>query len=157
MLHWQKFTIYLILFITFGCSDDDTENSPSFSNELNATSFTVKVPDGWKLIIDQGIDTYVGRIVNGKDTIYFDQGYLSFGGLDRVEENDQTLSFEHTKINGVPSIIVKERTPEETGRNIRISAYIDKGNKSNLNRLYCFDPSDEASILNIMKSHMFLE
>jgi len=145
----------LSLSLLFSCtklSDDPLE----LTEEINATSFKVDVPLGWSLHIDQGIDTYIGRITNETDTIFFDYGYLSFGGLERVDKNDNTITFNRTLINGIPSIIVKENTPDENSRSIRLSAYIDSGDRTNLNRLYCFDPSDEATILAILKSHVFL-
>jgi len=145
----------LALSIFFSCTKSSNDALP-LTGEINATSFKVNVPDGWSLFIDQGIDTYIGRIANESDTIFFDYGYLSFGGLELVDSNDNTISFNRTQINGIPSIIVKENTPDENNRSVRLSAYIDSGDRTNLNRLYCFDPSDEATILAIMKSHVFL-
>jgi len=151
--HSRLLVIFLSIFIS--CSDS-SDDALELTQEINATSFKVNVPEGWTLVIDQGIDTYIGRIVNERDTIFFDYGYLSFGGLELVESNDNTISFDRTLINGIPSIIVKENTPDENSRSLRLSAYIDSGDRNNLNRLYSFDPIDEATILAIMKSHVFI-
>ena len=151
--HYFLFRL-LVCFVLIGCSKN-TDDSSYLNNELDATSFTLKVPEGWELIIDQGIDTYIGRIMNENDTIYFDYGYLSFGGLDRVDEDENTLSFERLTINGASSIIVKEERPEEINSTIRLSVYIDSGDGENLNRLYVFDPSDEGLMRSIFKSHKF--
>jgi len=145
----------ILLSVLYSCTKSADDSLP-LTEEINATSFKVNVPSGWSLFIDQGIDTYIGRIANERDTIYFDYGYLSFGGLEFVDSNDNTLSFNRTLINGIPSIIVKENTPDENNRSVRLSTYIDSGDRTNLNRLYCFDASDEATILAIMKSHVFL-
>ena len=145
---------FTTLFISLSCSNSTTENF-RLTEELDADQFTLDVPEGWPLIVDQGIDTYVGRIVSLKDTIYFDYGYLSFGGLEHVEANENTISIESLQINGNSSKLVKERRPEDIGNEIRLSMYIDSGDEENLNRLYSYDPQNEALILSIMKSHKF--
>ncbi|MDT0620179.1 hypothetical protein [Croceitalea vernalis] len=153
--HSLQIIYSLSLSLLFSCTPSSND-ALELTEEINAVSFKLDVPAGWSLQIDQGIDTYIGRIANESDTIFFDYGFLSFGGLDLVDENDNTISFERTLINGIPSIIVKENTPYENSRSIRLSAYIDSGDRTSLNRLYCFDPSDEATIRAIMKSHVFL-
>lgn len=141
--------------VPIACSNN-TDNAEALTEEIDAGSFTVQVPEEWQLVVDQGIDTYIGRIFNENDTIYFDYGYLSFGGLERVEQDSETISFEPLFINGESAIIVKERRPEDTYNEIRLSAYIDSGDGENLNRLYSYDAKDEALILKIMKSHRFV-
>ncbi|NHF58726.1 hypothetical protein FK220_005205 [Flavobacteriaceae bacterium TP-CH-4] len=140
-----------------GCSNSTSEvDNPLFPQELVISSFSVQAPSGWEWEQDQGIDTFIGRIFNNEDTIYFDMGYLSFGGLELVEKSARNISFQPTAINGVPAIIEKEYTPEgESNGEIRLSVYLDAGDRQRLNRLYIFDPKDEQTVLAIFRSHKF--
>ncbi|MEK6478474.1 hypothetical protein WJR50_13105 [Catalinimonas sp. 4WD22] len=153
----KKFFLHSILtvmlFVLLGCSSED--ESYELSNRVNASTFTLNTPEGWTLIEDQGIDTYIGRIAGPEDTIYFDQGYLSFGSLQNVIKNEQTIFFQRLKINDVPSIIHKERRQGDLDGEIRLSVYLDAGDGQRLNSLYVFDPKDEALIIKIFKTHQF--
>jgi len=145
---------YLILFIV-SC-DNPSDSSTALTKELDIASFTVRTPDDWDWQQDQGHDTFIGRISNGTETIFFDMGYLSFGGLEYVDKDERTISFQNVKIDGIPSIIVKERTSDkEISRDIRLSVYIDVGDGQLLNRLYVYDPQDEVLIKRIFRSHKF--
>ncbi len=146
----------LVLFILCGCSKSTSAISTSLTQELAVATFSVQTPPEWEWEQDQGIDTFIGRIFNNDHTIYFDQGYLSFGSLDLVEKGDRTISFERLTIHGVPAIIEKVRTPdEETSGDVRLSVYLDAGDGERLNRLYIFDPMDEEIVRAIFKSHRF--
>jgi len=143
--------IVLVVGLLFSnCSKDEEKNLQL----IKARTFSINAPDGWTLIEDQGVDTYIGRITNENTTIYFDQGHLSFGGLENVQENDETVYFSRTHINGVPAIIHKENTPHETSASTRLSVYLDNGEKQN--RLYVFDPDNDAFFIRIFKTHRFL-
>ncbi len=141
--------VFISLLFT-NCSKDD-EKHP---HTIEARTFTINTPYGWTLIEDQGIDTYIGRITNEITTIYFDQGYLSFGDLENIQENDQTIYFTRTNINGVPAIIHKENRPQESSVNTRLSVYLGNGEKKN--RLYVLDSDDDEFFISIFKSHRFL-
>ncbi len=148
----------LVLLLLFSCSKSTSPVNASLSEELVIASFSVRTPPAWEWEQDQGIDTFIGRIFNDDQTIYFDQGYLSFGSLDLVEKSERTISFERLTINGVPAIIEKENTQEgENSGAVRLSVYLDAGDKERLNRLYIFDPVDEETIRAIFKSHRFTE
>ncbi len=151
-----KIICILMLPIFLNCSKSD-DSVPELTQELLISSFSVRTPDNWEWEQDQGIDTFIGRIYNGEDTIFFDQGYLSFGYLEDVDESDRTISFQRTTINGVPAIIEKAKTSdEEISRDIRLSVYLDEGEAGRQNRLYTYDPIDEKAILAIYRSHKFL-
>lgn len=149
-------SIYVLLapvLLLASCSADEEYSLP---NLVEARTFTLNTPAGWTLQQDQGIDTYVGRIGGPEgDTIYFDQGYLSFGSLDNITQDDQTLYFRRLTVNGVPAIIEKESRTNDTGA-VRLSIYLDAGDQGHLNRLYVFDPKNEALILQIFSTHRFL-
>lgn len=152
----KVFLLYGFVLIFPFCGCDDSSELPDFTKELDILSFTVNTPDDWDWVQDQGIDTFIGRINNETETIYFDMGYLSFGGLEFVKRDERTISFQNLEIDGIPSIIVEERTQEEeTAGNIRFSVYIDAGDGQRLNRLYIFDPKDKKLIFKIFKTHKF--
>lgn len=147
--------IMISIMISIGCSSEDKKYE--LPNRIDAGTFTVQTPIGWTFMEDQGIDTYVGRIAGLEDTIFFDQGYLSFGSLDNIVEDDQTLFFQRLKINNVPSIIHKEKRQNDADGALRISVYLDAGDEQRLNRLYVFDPKNEALIIQIFKTHQFTD
>ena len=133
-----------------GCASDD--DFP-LTNLVEARTFTVNTPPGWTLIEDLGIDSYVGRIAGRKDTIVFDQGFFCFQNLNDITENDRTLFFQKLEINGVLSVIHKERSLVDNGEVVSLSVYIDDNQRKNC--LFVLDPVNEALILEICKSHQF--
>jgi len=152
-MKYIRLSALLVPFIvSSACSSDD--GLQKFPKKLEARTFTVNTPHNWNLFEDQGIDTYIGRIAGLKDTIYFDQGYLSFGSLENIYEDENTLLFRRLKIDGVPSILHKEKRIADSG-DIRLSIYIDAGDGIRLNRMYVFDPTDEEKIIRIFRSHQF--
>jgi len=149
----MKGIIPLLVFISLlfsNCSKNDEKHPQT----IKARTFTINTPYGWILIEDQGFDTYIGRITDESTTVYFDQGDLSFGGLENVEENDETIYFTRTTINGVPAIIHKENRPHEASINTRLSVYLDNGEKRN--RLYVLDSDNDEFFISIFKTHKFL-
>lgn len=140
--------------ILFACETDDL----SFTTTLQAPTFQLNAPSGWKLSQRQGYDTYVGTIAGPQGTISYDAGFSAFPGIDKVSRNAQTIYFEKTLINGVPAIIQKQKTPKPYYTNIRevLSVYIDAGNGVR-NRLYVLNPGDqnEDLLIEIMKTHRF--
>ncbi len=150
--------IFSIVFLLFESCTNNTSKNIELQQELFISSFTIQTPDDWQWEQDQGIDTFIGKIFNSEEVIYFDQGYLSFGYLEDVEASERTISFQKLNINGVPAIIEKEKTSnEEIDRDIRLSVYLDEGQTGRQNRLYTYDPKNEDLILAIFKSHNFVE
>ena len=149
------FLILNVLLIS-SCSSDDDQGfySGPLKNLIEARNFTVNTPNGWKHIQDVGYDTQVGRIYGNKDTIHYDQGHLSFGSLENIKENDQTLSFQKLSIDGVPAIIRKEKLDGKP-YHVVMAAFIDSKNNNKLNQLFTYDPKDEDLIIRIFKSHKF--
>ncbi len=148
------FPIILLTLVVGSCDADDsfTIENPKV---LDFQSFTLEVPQDWTSFTQQGIDTYVGGLTNKIDTLYFDYGYLSFGSLDDIKANDETLSFQALKIDGEDAKIVKETRAEET--EIRYSLYVDKRDQNNLNRLYVYGLTNEQLITAIFLSHKFTD
>jgi len=125
------------------------------SKTIETQTFSVKAPENWTFRELEGTDTYIGQIMGPVDTIEFDQGYLSFGGLSVVTPNSNTIEFVECIIDGLPAIIHKERRPENRQNEVRLSVYIDAGDREHRSRLFVFDPVDEVLLLDIFKTHTF--
>ncbi|WP_136467120.1 hypothetical protein [Flagellimonas onchidii] len=144
--------LIMITCLSIGCSNNGEEDSNGdFPNTILARTFQINTPEGWELVEDQGIDTYIGRIKNDNLTIFFDQGLLSFGRLEDVEETSETIYFRRLTIKGVPAIVHKEnRTDADT----RLSVYLDNGEEQN--RLYILDSDNDDFFIAMFKTHKFL-
>jgi hypothetical protein len=84
-----------------GGNTDPTD--PRAWNRLDFGVFNVKAPPGWKKFQLQGIDSYVGGLSNGKDSLEFDYGWYSFELTGR--EPDSTHLFASDTIDGFSAII----------------------------------------------------
>lgn len=149
-----KFALLGVLLLA-GCND---RSDFDLSNTIDAGTFIVDAPEGWKLIRDVGYDSNVGRIVGPLGAIWFDQGLFSFGGLDILSPNDHTIYFEHTFIDGQPAIFHKEKTlpADQANNKVLLTAYIE-GDDGVRNRLYVYDPSllQEKLMVEIIRTHRF--
>lgn len=144
--------LFLCAFWVMGCSED---TGPGFSNRIDADTFTLHAPEGWALFEDQGYDTYIGRIARGRDIIYFDQGYWSFGGLDKIAKNESTIYLQQITIDSVPAIIHKTKFDDD--HQILLSVYIETVDL-NRNHLYILNPSSsfhEKTLVDIILTHKF--
>lgn len=146
--------LMLVCVLFSNCSSDDQNNSSKLSKRVGAKNFTLNTPKDWKLTEDQGYDTYIGRITNGDKTIFFDQGSLSFGNLGNIKKTEETIYFKRLKIHGVPAIIQKEKRPDNSSVNTRLTVYLDNGTKQN--RLYALDSKNDDLFIKIFKTHQFL-
>ena len=131
----------------------ENESQFEIDKTIDFNAFTLDTPSDWTRFDQQGTDTFIGGLTNGNDTLYFDYGYLSFGSLDNIKENSETLSFQRLKIDRHDAKIVKEKRAEEL--KIRYSVYIDKRDKTNLNRIYGYGLENEALVRTIFLSHRF--
>lgn len=71
-------------------------------------TFTLQAPSKWKKFSAQGIDSKVGGITNGKDTLHYDYGMYSnrFTG-----ETSETHIITEANLDGYPTKMVKPRKP----------------------------------------------
>lgn len=145
--------LLLALIISFflSCSSDDT--SIELNNRIETTSFEITTPGGWRLIEEQGYDSYAGRFEYEEKIIFFDQGYLSTGDLSNIQETDQTAYFQSLEIDGVPAIIRKEYFTNSSSTNSVLSVLLDDGERQN--RLYVRDSDQDEVYIAIFKTHKF--
>ncbi|MCX6352981.1 MAG: hypothetical protein NTX03_14160 [Bacteroidetes bacterium] len=141
-------TLVSILFvIAFSVSCTKDGNKSEDKNEV----FSLDLPSGWHLKNLEGVDTYVGYYQNWWDTISFDCGRMGFKGIDDVQKDANTISFEELKIDNCDAKIVKKKRYGRT----YLTAYIDKRDSIHMNRLYTSNPTDEKKIISIFKTHKF--
>lgn len=89
-----------------------TETAVEKEEEFNFETFGIDLPQGWKGQPLQGIDSYVGRITNGKDTLTFDHGMYS-SPFDYLPDTDYIKITK--KIDGKDAVIVR---PKVAGKGI---------------------------------------
>lgn len=132
-------SIFFLTSSDFGKSNDD---------KFNFGDFSIQLPTDWKKIEFSGIDSYVGGITNGIDSLTFDYGWYSYS---LNEENKETQLFATDTINGKIAYLTK---PKTIG-NGTIGIYIEKAFKDNRFNLIGKDIKNEEMILNIFKSIKF--
>lgn len=77
----RRTVAYIVIFLTLA-SCGDKSNSNYIETEIEIGAFTFQFPQDFKLIKEQGIDSYVGKVSNGKIDFQFDYGYYS-NSLDK--------------------------------------------------------------------------
>lgn len=117
---------------------------------LDFGSFTLKVPPDWQAFREKGVDSYVGGITNGKDSMWFDLGWYSAEIND--EETENHLYAQDT-INGLIGIL---QIPRVDGiGSLRLS--IPRVNDRDKFSLGGDNIKDSKTILKIFKSVVFKE
>ena len=120
----------------------------SNNDKFNFGAFAIDLPTDWKKIEFNGIDSYVGGITNGIDSLTFDYGLYSYS---LTEENNESQLFTTDTINGKIAYLTKPKT----AGNGTIGIYIEKAFKENHFNLIGKDIKNEELILNIFKSIKF--
>lgn len=147
--------LFIFISVLSCTTEGETPSTLGFPTSIKSKTFEINTPNGWELVEDQGYDTYIGRIKNDEFTIFFDQGHLSFGTLDIIKENEETLFFQRIEINGDPAIVHKEKLINDPSNETILSVFIDSGEKQN--RLYVLDSDNDAFFIELFKTHKFLD
>lgn len=138
-----KFFAFLLLFIA--CKSKTDKNQ---LKTLDFGSFKLKTTQDWTIFKEQGIDSYVGGLTNGKDSLWFYYGL--YGSDDRPDTTKQHLYCKDT-INGYIAIL---KIPKIDGQgSIRLN--ISNVNKSGTFYLGGYNINGTESILQIFKSLTF--
>lgn len=163
----KRVLIHLILaffFVHISCEKDDEKNSQTpdegpcgnFESPcrlMDLEKFTLGLPEDWKRFYPGYTDGFFGGLTNNKDTLYFDYGIFSFGSIDDIKKNAETLSFENLKVGGQDAKIVKEKRQGEL--KTRFSFYVDTRDGENLNRIFGYEIKEEALARKIFLTHRF--
>ncbi|HTA84053.1 MAG TPA: hypothetical protein VK783_14010 [Bacteroidia bacterium] len=128
-------------------TDNGTEKEVNqFPKTLNYGSFKIKTPSNWNKIKLEGIDSFVGGLTNGIDTLVFDFGLYSNSLTDDFEKQ----LYADDTINGKVGYITK---PKIKGEGF-LGVYFENidGDKFNL----CGrDPLNEDTIMLIFQNIIF--
>ena len=148
----SKARIFIAIFLTlvfstvnFSCKKSEI-NSEEKNFEFGA--FKITIPSNWEKIKFKGIDSYVGGITNGKDSLTFDYGWYSY---DFKYESNKTQLFGTDTINGKIALFTK---PKNAGKGT-IGIYIEKAYKNNRFNLIGKNIANEKEIFEIFKSIKF--
>lgn len=117
---------------------------------LDFKAFKLKAPPDWTIFKEKGIDSYVGGLTNGKDSMWFDYGWYS-AEIDE-DESSKHLYGQDT-INGLVGII---QIPKTDGQgSIRLSIpHVNDKDKFNLGG---YNIKGTDTILKMFKSIIFKE
>jgi hypothetical protein len=69
---------------------------------LDFGSFSLKTPPDWSIVKIQGIDSYVGGLTNGKDSLWFDGGRYPVG---LIGDDAYWYHIAEDTVNGCPALI----------------------------------------------------
>lgn len=70
---------------------------------LDYGEFTLQAPPGWKKFTEQGVDSYVGGLTDGKDSLEFDYGWYSAELSPR--DVDSTHLYASDSIDGYEAVL----------------------------------------------------
>jgi hypothetical protein len=108
--------------------------------------FKLKAPQEWEQIEFKGIDSYVGGLTNGKDTLTFDYGWYS-----PDVDLDSSGTYQEDIINGLPALI--GISGDKQNKHVAVEIHLkDKQNKFFMSG---FNLNDVPTILQIFKSIYF--
>lgn len=138
----------LLLFIcllTASCSTNTTTGWQT----LDFKAFKIRTPQGWNEFKRQGIDSYVGGLTNGKDSLWFDYGRYS---PDIGDEDSAKHKLIQDTVNGLVARIV---IPVKQGDGyIRMYIRVNEENKFSIGG---HNMQQTDTILKIFNSVVFKE
>lgn len=140
----MKFLLLIIVFTTLMSSCDKNKEI----RNLEFGSFSLKTPNNWSKFELQGIDSYIGGITNGKDSLVFDFGLYSYSFQ---YENPELHNYSIDTLNGKIAIIIR---PIESGKGI-LGIYIEKAKGNKRFNLIGSNIGNENVVLDIFKSIRF--
>jgi hypothetical protein len=136
--------ISILLFLTVSCKTKTTE-----WQILDFGLFKIKTPNGWTEIEKKGIDSYIGGLTNGTDTLLFDYGWYS---PDIGDEDPKKHKFGQDTINGLIARLV---VPIASGDGyIRMYIPVNRDDKFSITG---YNIQNTDTILKIFNSIVFKE
>jgi len=132
----------IVLFV-WSCS-----TRPDPPQKLDFRSFSLLAPTNWKKITLEGIDSYVGGLTNGKDSLIFDFGRYS---AEITDEEKGNHLYAGDTVNGLYAIIP---IPKNAGSG-RIAIYFPKVRGEDKFNLMGWNIASTDSVLQIFKSIRF--
>lgn len=93
----MKLQLIILLALFFSCQSKTTG-----WRTLDYGAFQLKAPNDWRRFTEQGIDSYVGGLTNGKDSLWFDYGLY---GVDISGEEPMHHKTAKDTVNGLLATI----------------------------------------------------
>ncbi|WP_343745288.1 cytochrome c [Chitinophaga sp.] len=136
--------LYCLLFVwlVFACKP---ATSPTWQT-IDYGPFKLKAPLEWKRVEFKGIDSYVGGLSNGKDTLSFDYGRYS-----PHVDLDSSGIYQEDIINGLPALI--GISGDQYNKKAAVEIYLR--NKQYRFFMSGFNLNDVPAVLQIFKSIYF--
>jgi len=150
----MKNILLLFIVLSLVACRESVDSEPDISRmfPVENRSFVLYFPtNDWKLVNQQGTDSYVGYFEKGNDKISFDYGWYNV--IVHKDKNPNLISYQETTINGKSAVIAKEKT----NKGFVISAIIRKGEEDRYTstKLYCENPANEQEIIRVFRTHRF--
>ncbi len=115
--------------------------------ELDLETFQVTVPGRWRHEKQQGFDSQVGKLTNGKDLLNYDYGWYAYRF---TKETSDTHDRQNIEIDGKPALLVK---PLKSGNGV-MGVYIQVDQVNRL-AIYGNNITDEPTAKAIFQSVRF--
>ncbi len=103
----KNLTLFLLLTLT-ACR----EKGPADLKSLDFGEFQLSAPDTWRAFSRQGIDSKIGGITDGRDTLLYDYGWYSY---DLRQQTAATHRRTTTTLDGRAALLVQ---PLQKGKGI---------------------------------------
>ena len=138
----MKKTLYLLLILGTAC-----KTAPMNWQEMDFGSFKLKAPLGWRGIKEQGIDSHVGGLTDGRDTLEFEYGvYAGFSA-----EQDSGYHYATDTVNGLTASIGR---PDTEGKGYVFMFLVNRVEKAKF-VIYGKEIQETATVLKIFKTINF--
>jgi Cytochrome c len=135
--------LFLLFILLFSCSSPNN----STWHTLDFGVFKIKAPHDWESYKLKGIDSYVGGLTNGKDSLEFDYGWYS---AEVGDEDTSKHLFAQDTINGLLAFVVIPKMDKDGC--VRMSMRVSEKDKFSIGGC---NFSNTDTILRILKSIIF--
>lgn len=133
----------LLFFLSASCKSTTTE-----LQTLDFGVFKLKAPQDWTIIKEQGIDSYIGGLTNGKDSLWFDYGQYT---VDLGEAENFKHLFAKDTVNGFAATVMK---PDTVGKGYT-SIYVPRITKNDKLTIWGVNIQEQDVVLKMFKSIVF--
>ncbi|MEI6949609.1 cytochrome c [Paraflavisolibacter sp. H34] len=133
----------IIVVLIFSCTEKINE-----WKTLDCGYFKLRAPQEWSIVEKEGIDSYIGGLTNGHDSLWFDYGWY---GVDLSGEDSISHKIAKDTVNGLRATITVPTTPGSGYIAMRIPRVAGK----NQFTIWGKDIKDSGLILKIYKSIVF--
>lgn len=138
----KNLALFLLLTLT-ACREKEATELKS----LDFGAFQLNAPDTWRAFSRQGIDSKVGGLTDGRDTLVYDYGWYSYDLRQQTGATHQRIT---TTLDGRAALFVR---PLQPGKGlVGVYVKVDESNRFNLlgNNL-----QDEETAVRIFSSVTF--